>query len=117
MLNEIQTAQDTWPQLASIVFVPHTEKDYQRLSALRNDLTDLIGENENHPLTSLMEVVEALIEKYESDQESTERETWYRLSMQSLARAYGDEEPEYTADMLKWVNPDSDEPAILISEA
>ena len=106
MLNEIQTAQDIWPQLASIVFVPHTERDYQRLSALRNDLINLIGENENHSLVSLMEVVDALIEKYESDQESTERETWSHLSLQSLARAYGDDEPDYTADMLKWVNPD-----------
>ena len=43
MLNEIQTAQDIWPQLSSIVFVPHTERDYQRLSALRNDLINLIG--------------------------------------------------------------------------
>ena len=106
MLNEIQTAQDIWPQLSSIVFVPRTESDYQRLSALRNDLINLIGENENHPLTSLMEVVEALIEKYESDQESTERDAWYHLSMQTLARTYGENEPDYTADMLKWMNPD-----------
>ena len=106
MLNETQTAQDIWPQLASIVFVPRTESDYQYLSALRNDLIDLIGENEKHPLASLMEVVEALIEKYESDQESTEREAWYRLSMPTLARAHGEDEPEYTADMLKWMNPD-----------
>ena len=42
MLNEIQTARDTWPQLSSIVFVPRTESDYQRLSSLRNDLIDLI---------------------------------------------------------------------------
>ena len=80
--------------------------DYQRLSTLRDDLIILIGESENHPLTSLMEVVGALIEKYESEQESIERESWYRLSMQMLARAYGEDEPEYTTDMLKWVNPD-----------
>ena len=49
---------------------------------------------------------EIQIEKYESEQESTERESWYRLSMQMLARAYGEDEPEYTTDMLKWVNPD-----------
>ena len=106
MLTEIQTAQNIWPQLAPIIFVPRTENDYQRLSALREDLIDLIGENENHPLASLMEVVEALIEKYESEQESEEHETWHRLSMQALARAYGDDEPEYTTDMLKWTNPD-----------
>ena len=53
-----------------------------------------------------MEVIEALIEKYELDQESAEREAWYRLSMQMLAQTYGEDEPEYTTDMLKWVNPD-----------
>ncbi len=106
MLTEIQTAQDIWPQLASIVFVPRTESDYYRLSTLRNDLIALIGNSENHPLASLMEVIETLIEKYESDQELTEREAWHSFSMQMLARAYGEDEPEYTTDMLKWVNPD-----------
>lgn len=106
MLTEIQIAQDIWPQLTSIVFVPRTERDYHRLSTLRNDLITLIGNSENHPLVSLMEVIETLIEKYESDQELMEREAWHRLSMQMLARAYGEDEPEYTIDMLKWVNPD-----------
>lgn len=55
-----------------------------------------------------MEIVEALIEKYESEQESAEREAWYGLSMQMLARVYGEDEPKYTTDMLKWVNPDYD---------
>ena len=106
MATEIQTAQDIWPQLSSIVFVPRTERGYQQLSTLREELIALIGESENHPLISLMEVVETLIEKYESEQESAEREDWYALSMQMLARAYGEDEPEYTTDMLKWVNPD-----------
>ena len=106
MATEIQTAQDIWPQLSSVVFVPRTESDYQQLSTLQAELIVLIGENENHPLVSLMEVVEALIEKYESEQDSAEREAWYNLSMQMLARAYGENEPEYTTDMLKWVNPD-----------
>ena len=106
MATEIQTAQDIWPQLASIVFVPRTESDYQQLSDLRDELITLIDESENHPLVSLMEVVEALIEKYESEQETMEREAWYGLSIRTLARAYGEDEPEYTTDMLKWVNPD-----------
>ncbi len=53
-----------------------------------------------------MEVVGVLIEKYELEQETAERETWCDLSMQMLARAYGEDEPEYTTDMLKWVNPE-----------
>ena len=106
MVAAIQTAHDIWPQLSSIVFVPRTKSDYQRLSDLRDELITLIGENENHPLVSLMEVIETLIEKYESEQEASEREAWSGLSMQMLARAYGEDEPEYTTDMLKWVNPD-----------
>jgi HTH-type transcriptional regulator/antitoxin HigA len=106
MATEIQTAQNIWPQLASIVFVPRTESDHQQLSALRDELIILIGESENHPLVSLMEVVETLIEKYESEQETMEREAWHNLSIPMLERAYGEDEPEYTTDMLKWVNPD-----------
>ena len=106
MLTKIQTAQNIWPQLDSIVFVPRTEAEYAQLSALRDDLGTLVGGNEDHPLVSLMEVIESLIEKYELDQEAAERETWHRLSMQMLAQAYEEDEPAYTTDMLKWVNPD-----------
>lgn len=103
---EIKKIQDIWPQLTSIVFVPHTENDYDKLSAVRNDLIAIVGKSENHPLTSLMEVVDALIEKYESEKEMKERDAWHHFSMQMLAQAYGEDEPEYTTDMLKWVNPD-----------
>ena len=63
----IQTTQDVWPMLTPIVFVPHTESEYQRLVAVLDDLIDVVGEDENHPLASLMEVIGALIEKYESE--------------------------------------------------
>ena len=36
----------------------------------------------------------------------SEREDWANLAMQGLARAYGDDEPEYSPDMLKEVNPE-----------
>jgi HTH-type transcriptional regulator / antitoxin HigA len=47
--------------------VPHTEKDYQELIAFLDRLVDEAGENENHPLASLMEVIGMLIEKYEDE--------------------------------------------------
>ena len=53
--------------LTSIVFVPHAESEYQRLVAVLDDLIDVVGENENHPLASLMEVIGVLIEKYEDE--------------------------------------------------
>jgi len=38
--------------------------------------------------------------------EDDEREDWARLAMQSLERAYGDNEPEYGLDSIKEWNPE-----------
>ena len=35
------------------------------LVAVLDDLIDVMGENEDHPLASLMEVIGVLVEKYE----------------------------------------------------
>lgn len=67
-VTEVQTAETVWPALSSLVFVPHTESEYQRLVRLLDALIDIVGENENHPLASLMEVIGVLIEKYEDEQ-------------------------------------------------
>ena len=40
-----------------MVFVPHREEDYQRLVEVLDRLIDLVGEDESHPLASMMEVV------------------------------------------------------------
>ena len=53
--------------LIVVVIVPHAESEYQRLVAVLDDLIDVVGENENHPLASLMEVIGVLIEKYEEE--------------------------------------------------
>ena len=68
MVTEVQTAERVWPALAPLVFVPHTESEYQRLVKLLDALIDIVGEDESHPLASLMEVIGVLIEKYEDEQ-------------------------------------------------
>jgi len=35
-----------------------------------------------------------------------ENQAWYQLSAQGLVSAYGDDEPEYSADLIKVANPD-----------
>lgn len=65
--GEVQTVERVWPMLAPVVFVPRTETDYQRLVMLLDALIDEIGEDESHPLASLMEVIGVLIEKYEDE--------------------------------------------------
>lgn len=67
MVSELQTAQDVWPILNPVVFVPHDESEYQRLMAILDDLIDVVGENEDHPLASMMEVIGVLIERYEEE--------------------------------------------------
>ena len=67
MVAEVQTAEHVWPILAHVVFVPHVESEYQHLVTVLDALIDMVGENENHPLASLMEVIGVLIEKYEDE--------------------------------------------------
>jgi len=50
---------------ASLLSVPRTETEYQRLVELLNALIDRVGEDETHPLASLMDIVGELIAHYE----------------------------------------------------
>ncbi|MCE2416147.1 hypothetical protein J4G07_19360 [Candidatus Poribacteria bacterium] len=67
MVREVQTAQNVWPMLTEVVFVPHAQSEYQRLTEVLDNLIDVVGEEEDHPLASLMEVIGVLIEKYEDE--------------------------------------------------
>jgi HTH-type transcriptional regulator / antitoxin HigA len=60
-------AEQVWPSVAKILYVPHDDLEYSRLVAILDQLIDQVGEHETHPLASLMEVIGVLIEKYEDD--------------------------------------------------
>ncbi len=66
-LAQIEKTKTAWPSLADALFVPHTEAEYQELVVLLDELADEVGENESHPLASLMEIIGVLIEKYEDE--------------------------------------------------
>ncbi len=65
--GEMETVEQVWPTLAPLLFVPHNERDYDRLVQMLDTLIDLVGEDEDHPLASLMEIIGVLIEKYEDE--------------------------------------------------
>jgi len=65
--KDMGTAVQAWPALGALVYVPHTDEEYQRLVTFLDALIDEVGEEETHPLASLMEVVGVLIERYEED--------------------------------------------------
>jgi HTH-type transcriptional regulator/antitoxin HigA len=62
---ELEKAVKVWPVISSIVSVPRTEEEYNRAVALLDELIDEVGEDEKHPLASLMDTLGALIEAYE----------------------------------------------------
>jgi len=66
-LVELEKVTKAWPPVSRAVRVPHTEEDYREVVELLDRVTDEVGENENHPLASLMDVLGVLIEKYEDE--------------------------------------------------
>jgi HTH-type transcriptional regulator/antitoxin HigA len=66
-LAELENVTKAWPPISRAVRVPRTDEDYRELVELLDRVTDQVGEDENHPLASLMDVLGVLIEKYEDE--------------------------------------------------
>lgn len=64
---DVSKTAAAWSSLAGSIYVPHSEADYQQLVTLLDSMIDEVGEDESHPLASLMEIVGVLIEKYEDE--------------------------------------------------
>ncbi len=67
LLSEARGALKVWPAVSGVLYVPHTQKEYEQLVELLDGLIDEVGEDETHPLASLMEIIGVLIEKYEDE--------------------------------------------------
>ena len=63
---QLEEIAKVWPDIQPIFSVPHNEKDYHKLANFLDNLIDEVGNEENHPLASLMETIGSLIETYES---------------------------------------------------
>ena len=63
---DLQKTQQSWSNLTNIIFIPHTEEEYQKSVEMLDNLIDEVGEDEEHPLASLMEIIGVLIEQYEN---------------------------------------------------
>jgi HTH-type transcriptional regulator / antitoxin HigA len=63
---DIDQTITNWISIADTIFVPYTEAEYESLVNLLDWLVDQVGEDETHPLASMMDVIGVLIENYES---------------------------------------------------
>lgn len=61
-------AFDTMAHLRSI----HNEADYDHMVAMMNSLLDDVGDDEDHPLSSLLDLVSDLVSKYEQEHHAIE---------------------------------------------
>jgi HTH-type transcriptional regulator/antitoxin HigA len=66
MINtDTKKIEKIWPKVSEFLGVPHSEKEYKNLVKILSELIDEIGNNENHPSSSLMETIGLLISQYE----------------------------------------------------
>ena len=65
--DDLEAVTRNWSAVSTTVCVPHDKESYGRLVGFLDQITDKIGEDESHPLASLMEVLGILIERYEDE--------------------------------------------------
>lgn len=61
----MRDAKRSWLPFSNALIVPQNEVQYRRLVRWLDNLIDEVGEDESHPLASLMDVLGVLIEQYE----------------------------------------------------
>jgi HTH-type transcriptional regulator/antitoxin HigA len=68
---DVEKLIPAWQTLELVAPVAHieSEDDYERATALLNNLLDIVRDDDSHPLYSLVSVVGDLIEAYEIDLE------------------------------------------------
>ena len=65
MSSKLEAVSKVWPLIDNVLALPHKEEEYQQLVALLDEVIDIVGEDESHPLASLMETLGTLVETYE----------------------------------------------------
>ena len=64
--QEIKLLSQVWSNFPTKNAVPHNQDEYTKLVTFLDVLIDEVGENENHPLASLMELISLSVETYEN---------------------------------------------------
>lgn len=63
-IRAIQTSWQAFDAMAHLRPI-HNEKSYDRMVALMNSLLDAAGDDEDHPLSGLLDLVSDMVSKYE----------------------------------------------------
>jgi HTH-type transcriptional regulator/antitoxin HigA len=66
---DIKAIQTSWQKFDTMAHLRpiHDEESYVRMTTLMNSLLDVAGDDEDHPLSSLLELVSDMVAKYEQE--------------------------------------------------
>lgn len=63
----VQQAVDHWRYIAPLLSKPESEEDHQTLLEALDELVDVVGDDESHPLAGLMNQLGTLVLEYENE--------------------------------------------------
>lgn len=71
---DVNNLQKTWIAFDRLAHLRpiRDDQEYDRIVALMNGILDIVGDNENHPMSGLLDLVGSLIEDYDADHFSIE---------------------------------------------
>ena len=71
---DVNNLQKTWIAFDRLAHLRPIRDDqqYDRIVALMNGILDIVGDNENHPMSGLLDLVGSLVEDYDADHFSIE---------------------------------------------
>ena len=71
---DIRSLQSTWQAFDTMAHLRpiHDEESYTRMTDLMNSLLDAVGDDEDHPLSGLLDLVGDLVSRYEQSHHAIE---------------------------------------------
>lgn len=67
MNQVLATAVKHWAYVAPIATYPTNEAAFKKLTTRLDELLEIVGDNESHPLMSLVDVISSLVAAYEAE--------------------------------------------------
>lgn len=69
--HDLKRIANHWTHISNDIHQPLNNKDYDKLSNLLDRLLDVVGENENHELIGLVDVISHMIAMYDEQKHYT----------------------------------------------
>ncbi|MFL1388636.1 type II toxin-antitoxin system HigA family antitoxin [Pseudomonas tritici] len=67
MNDDLKLTIEHWPFVSSLLTKPQSETDYDALAGSLDELLDIVGEDEAHPLMGLVDIIGDWIEAYDHE--------------------------------------------------